>query len=150
MYASSIDSVSYSLRSIPSSHNIGLHLVLDLISRVARSHTALVDWFCWVGYQHSSKIGNLPNRVLTSALSAVAVIASNSKDNGTLLAHRVVARDAWSRTVVEVTQSACGSITAADSPVVWLAFHDGSNEAVSDCWIVWILIWRGAGEEAVL
>lgn len=50
-------------------HNIGLHLVLDFISRVSAGHDALVK----------------------SALSPVAVITTNTKDDGAFLLHGVIA-----------------------------------------------------------
>lgn len=59
-------------------YDVSLHRVLGGIGRVARCHNALVE----------------------RALGAVAVVAANAKDDGTLFAHGVVSRHAWTSTVV--------------------------------------------------
>ena len=83
-------------------------------------------------------------------LRTIRIIAANAQDDGAFLAHRVVSRHAGTRSIEEGRQLARGAVPAANRPMIRLAFNDGRHETESDCRVVRILFWIGAGEETVL
>lgn len=94
-------------RSITLRDNVGLHLVLGIVAGVAAGHDTLVK----------------------GALSAVTVITASAEDDGTLLAHGVVAA-VGALTIVECREGTAVAVTTADGPVVGFTLDDSRHETV--------------------
>lgn len=106
--------------------NVGLHLGLGLVRRVARGHGPLVE----------------------GALGAVAVVAPDAEEDSALLVHLLVALGPVA--AVERRQRAGRAVAAADGVVARLALDHGRDEARRYGWVSVVLAGRAAGEDAVL
>ena len=88
--------------------DVGLHRVLGGVGRIAGGHHALVE----------------------RTLGAVAVVAADAENDGTLLAHRVVAGHCRAHAAVVRRQRAGRrGVGAADRPLARLSFDGRSDEA---------------------
>ena len=109
------------------SDHICLDSVLDVVRGVSTRHDTFVE----------------------GTLTRVAVVTSDTQNDGTLLVHRVVS--IGSLAAVMRREPTGLRITASDGPqVARIALDDGCDEARGDGGIVFVLLVVVTGEEAVL
>lgn len=113
-------------RCILGGDNVGLNGSLDRVRGIAGSHDTFVK----------------------GSLAANAVITTDAQDDRTLLVHWVVAR--WSNAAVVCGKGARRSVSTTNSPLVWLALGDRSQESVVDCWVCSVLASALTREETIL